>query len=391
MGKSYGLKEQKGSPYWYMRVSINHKEYLKSSGTTKKSEAKKIREKWVEELKKQVNFSTPGSSKVKINCIQMFGKYQQSVKNNWKNTQNPANAKKDFLRNVDYWVTAIGEKTFMNDIILEDIIQDYKENRQENGVSKKTINIEISFLRAAFKYLKKRKRYLMCDEPVWTDYIEKVTYDEDRSMSDEEICLLLTYAKPHALGPIFLRLVSGLRKFNSMNIFTEDIDWDKGYINLTIKGNKIYKLPLTLDLINLFSGKKIFINESDESHKARLKNMNLTQPGPIFLYNGKPIKSIRRAYKTAQKEAGFKKLYREHDTRHTTANLIGSAENVMKTFAHSDMKTSMIYLGQKHDLLTRSESIKKIGQRVDKIMDKNKNSKITITKNGRILGRGERI
>ena len=84
-------------------------------------------------------------------------------------------------------------------------------------------------------------------------------------------------------------------------------------------------------------------------------------------------------------------MYREHDTRHTTANLIGSAENVMKTFAHSDMKTSMIYLGQKHDLLTRSESIKKIGQRVDKIMDKNKNSKITITKNGRILGRGERI
>jgi len=384
-----GLKKRGGSPYWHMRTKLNYKEYQKSSGTTKRTEAKKIRDKWIEELKQQINFSTPGSTKVQIKCIQMFGMYQKKVRNNWKGNQHPENAKKDFLRNVDYWTTAIGEETYMNEIILEDIIQDYKENRQDNGISEKTINIEIGFLRAAYKNTKKRKKYLLCDEPVWTDYITKVVYDEDHSMTDREVGLILLKAKPHAQGPLFARFIGGLRKTDQMRTCVEDIDWERGYIKFTIKGNKYYELPLTDELIKLFSGQKIFENESDENHQARLKNMNLTQPGRIFLYKGKPFDSIRRTYKTTQRELGFKKIYREHDTRHTTANLIGDSEKVMKTYAHSDIKTSRIY--DKSDFIVRTESLKKIGDRVGQIVGQIKNEENDDAENGRIVGRGERI
>ena len=62
-------------------------------------------------------------------------------------------------------------------------------------------------------------------------------------------------------------------------------------------------------------------------------------------------------------------MYREHDTRHTTANLIGNSEHVMKTYGHSDINTSRIY--DQSDFKTRSDSLEKIGKLVYQIVYQN--------------------
>ena len=382
-----GIYQREGSPYWYMLTRIKGKIHSKSTGTIKKSEAKKIRRKWAEELRKNINI--PGNSKIKITCIEMFGLYQQSVHNNWKHNQHPDNTKKDFLRLVDYWVNFIGENTYMNEIILDDIIETYKNKRQDDGVKPRTINLEIGFLRQAYKRVKIRKKYFLCEEPNWTQFMSKKEKPIDRSMSDKDILIIYAAAKPHAKNVIYWRLVSGLRKFNSMQLTTEMIDWDKMQIVFKQKGNQEYILPITHEMENLLKGKKLYFSESEEDYQARLKCLNLTKPGSVFLYKGKPFKSIRRSYKTAQREGGTSKIYREHDTRHTTAHLIGNAEHVMKTYGHSDIETSRIY--DQTDLIVRTESLKKIGKRVHQIVHQSHSVKKVNKKNDRKHGRGERI
>jgi len=362
-----GIQEREGSPYWYLHTRIKGKLYKKSSGTTKYKEAREIRQEWIVDLKRQLK--TPTNTKQKLSCLELFSEYQETVEPNWENTQNPKSTKNDFLRNVQRWIDEIGQETFIHEVNLPGIIKKFINKRRKEGVKPKTINIEIAFLRQAYNDAKLSQKYLLGNEPIWKTFMFKKEKKIDRSMSKNEIVSMYQAAKPHAKNVIFWRLVSGLRKFNSMELTTQMINWDKMTITFIQKGNQEYILPLTHEMENLLKGKKLFPSESDEEHKARIQCLNLDKPGNVFLYNGKPIKSIRRAYKTAQKDAGFIKMYREHDTRHTTANLIGNSEHVMKTYGHSDINTSRIY--DQSDLKTRSDSLEKIGKLVYQIVYQN--------------------
>ena len=159
------------------------------------------------------------------------------------------------------------------------------------------------------------------------------------------------------------------------------INWDKMEIIFIQKGNRKHVVPITDEIEFLLKGRKLYPEETDEDHQARLNCLNLDKSGPVFLYKGKPFQDMRRAYKTAQKDAGLKITYTQHQTRHTAGDWIGNTRDSMKFFGHTNIKTTRKY-ERSTDFRIRTESAKKIGKKVSLIVSLIQNNKTDNSKNG---------
>ncbi len=370
-----------------MRVKVNGTLIRQSSGTQSKVEAKKIYEQWAAEQRKQ---NPKKIQKLKCKPETLFAEYGLIQKSKWRKHQNPKKSQQDFECNVRLWLEILDKNIPLDNVNLTSKINDHKIKRKDHkikntnrvGVKDKSINNEIDFLRAAFKHCLLIDKYELCKEPIWSKLKYKIPEsDEDKSISENDWGAIFHFAKPHVKNQMWFRQIEGLRKFNGTSLTTEMIDWDKMEINVVQKGDRKHVVPITDEIENLLKGNKLYDTETDKDHKARLKCLNLNKPGPVFLYKGKPFKDMRRAYKTAQKDAGLTKTYTQHQTRHTAGDWIGNSSDSMKFFGHTNIKTTRKY-ERSTDLRIRRESAKKIGKKVSLIVSLNQMRKNKALKNG---------
>lgn len=113
----------------------------------------------------------------------------------------------------------------------------------------------------------------------------------------------------------------------------DDVDFESQRIRVTRgKTGRVDYVPMNEDLRSLF-------------RDLRLKSAS--SKGHVFTYKGKPVRSVRRAFKTACEKAGIED-FRFHDLRHTCASHLimrgASLKEVQEHLGHTNIATTNRYL-----------------------------------------------
>lgn len=172
------------------------------------------------------------------------------------------------------------------------------------------------------------RRDLMVTNPASAVPLPNPHNERDRVLSDEEWARLYEVAKPHLKAVLLLAYQLGQRFGEIVNLTWDRVDLQRGFIKLRgidTKTKKPRQVPLTPDV-------KVALQDL-----AKVRRLNTNH---VFLYDGKPVKGIKRAFKTALKEAGIQD-FRFHDLRHCAAT------NLRR--AGVDTATAMQIVGHKSD------------------------------------------
>ncbi|MEQ8909397.1 MAG: site-specific integrase [Vicingaceae bacterium] len=204
-------------------------------------------------------------------------------------------------------------------------------SKRRKQVSNATVNRELAtlkhFLRKAefeweFEVGRVNFKYHMLKEPECR--VRYLTYEEAKK--------LINCASNHLKPVIKFALLTGLRSSNVLGLRWEQIDFESGLMNFKIKSNipggKRFSLPITNDI------------------KRLLSDLQPKEQGFIFMYKGKPMKSVQTSFKRALKRAKIED-FRFHDLRHTAATWLLQEgmplDMVQRILAHTKVTTTTKY------------------------------------------------
>ncbi|RKZ30366.1 hypothetical protein DRQ36_05840 [bacterium] len=244
---------------------------------------------------------------------------------------------------------------FFGDRLLSEItpqlIEEYKAKRLET-VKPASINRELATLSNMFT--KANQWQIVSVNPMKEVGKLKGPPGRIRYLSYDEIERLVNVSAPHLKPIIITALNTGMRKSEILNLRWENVDLERRVIIVReTKNNEIRILPINEPLYGVF-----------KTLPSRNKNEWIF-PGK----NGKPIGSVKTAFKTALRKSGIKDL-RFHDLRHTFASYLVmggvNLRTVQQLLGHKDIKMTMRYshLSKEHvkdavEILT--ESFPKVG------------------------------
>lgn len=172
------------------------------------------------------------------------------------------------------------------------------------------------------------RRGLLATNPASKVPMPNPQNERDRVLSDDEWPRLYDAAKPH-LKPILLLAYHLGQRFSEIVQLTWDrVDLRRGFILLRAVDTKTKtrrEVPLT-------PGVRLTLHEL-----AKVRRLETSR---VFLYRGKPIQRVSRAFKCALKEAGLDN-FRFHDLRHCAST------NLRR--AGVDTATAMQIIGHKSE------------------------------------------
>jgi len=259
---------------------------------------------------------------------------------------------------------------FFGDMVLTDIkpvdVEGFRaQRRKRDGTAPclQTINNDHIVLKHCLNVA--IRRGLMVTNPASAVPLPDPHNERDRVLSPDEWERLYAVAKPHLKPVLLLAYQLGQRFSEIINLTWDRVDLQRGFITLRAMDTKTKKprrVPLTPVV------------------KATLHDLakvrSLTTPN-VFLYEGKPLKGIKRAFKTALREAHIQD-FRFHDLRHcastnlrragvdtaTAMRIIGhKSEKMWKRYnaiEESDLlhAASKLHLYQSNTVLTPADSTK---------------------------------
>lgn len=189
-------------------------------------------------------------------------------------------------------------------------IGSYREQRlsedscRKNKTKPATINREVACLRHMLNLAKDDKLI----ESMPCDFKKIKSLDEnnvrERVLSSQEYEYLLTQCPLHTAQVVKMGYYTGMRFGEIITLKWDRIDIDSGMIRLRPEDTKTKKgrvVPLHPELIKM------------------LQDLPHHQSNRVFLFDGEPVKSIRKSFITACKNAGVEGLW-FHDFRHTAIN-----------------------------------------------------------------------
>lgn len=315
------ISKRNGKYYCRFQINGERHHYLCDGATTAK-EAEKIENAFKYKLLQQQNGVIPRDLKnITINkLLKIYLKYSETNKKSYASDASRTKLIKQYF----------GETTLIKDIQPEKI-EKFKDFLLRQNRSKMTVNRYLEQLKTAFKmaidngYLIKNPCQNIKKFPVKNYSV--------RYLKQEEEERLLKVLPDYLRKIVIVALNTGLRKSNILQLKWEQINFDFNFIEiLENKGNKHIVLPLNDCLSKLFK-------EVPENKRI----------GYVFINpeTGAPYKDIKRAWKTALKEAKIEN-FRFHDLRHTVGTRLANKNvpiNVIKEIlAHSDVKTTMRYV-----------------------------------------------
>jgi integrase len=197
------------------------------------------------------------------------------------------------------------------------LIEQYRARRR-NTVSRKgepmtpaSINRELACLKRMFNVARKGlivlKGGVPTDNPVSSVSLARENNTRDRVLSREEFDNLMAAAPTH-LRPILLTAYhTGMRKSEILRLTWDRVDLKACVIRLRPEDTKTEEgriIPLTKELSETLKNVTIYLDAAGH------------QVPYVFTYAGKGIRSVRRAFETACREAGITDTV-FHDLRHT--------------------------------------------------------------------------
>ena len=238
-----------------------------------------------------------------------------------------------------------GEK-FLSEIDYK-MLEDFRDGRKKTPTqhhterSKRTVNIEMAFLRRIFK---KALRWRMLERSPFEqgeDLFYKNTIRRERALTEDEVKRLIEACPAKAcngnLKPMVITAIyTGLRKSDIFNLEWRSVDLEKGLIRLVeAKTGKTRNIVLNRDMIILLQslpvkGKYIFPNR-----------------------NGKPFRDVKKSFLKALKKAGISQSEDRrqkivfHTLRHTCVSLLterGADTTMVKNYvAHASEEMTNHY------------------------------------------------
>jgi len=206
-------------------------------------------------------------------------------------------------------------------------IEEYRINRL-NSVTQSSVNRETIVLRHMFNTAINLGKLMQ--SPMRNIKQYKIQEHSIRVLTKEEETMLLAASCEHLKPIIITALNTGMRLGEILDLRWDNIDMDKDIITLThTKNNRIRYIPINNRL------------------KETLKYVIKVGSDKVFCdNNGRPMESIKTAFKNAVRRAGIKHI-RFHDLRHTFATrLIEKNINIVTVkdlLGHADIKTTMRY------------------------------------------------
>ncbi len=208
-------------------------------------------------------------------------------------------------------------------------VEDFRaERRKRDGSmpSLQTINNDHTVLKHCLNVA--IRRGLLTVNPAAQVPLPDPHNERDRVLSEEEWARLYDAATPHLKPVLLVAYHLGQRLGEIINTTWDRVDLQRGFITLRSTDTKTKKprqIPLTPTV------------RTTLTELSRVRRLDTNH---VFLYEGKPIKSIKTAFRTAKKIAGLKD-FRFHDLRHCAAT------NLRR--AGVDTATAMRIVGHKSE------------------------------------------
>jgi integrase len=214
------------------------------------------------------------------------------------------------------------------------LIEKYKQKRKEDGVSVRTINVELACLRHMFnmamRWGKAQKN------PLKEVKLFKETEGKDRILSPEEEVRLFDAIRSskrtlHLEPIVFTALATGMRKSEVLNLKWSNVDLVNRLI--VVEGTKsgyVRKIPMNTRLTEVLSSAK-----------------KISQAENVFVNErGEPYKSFRTSWDHVLQRAKIEDLT-FHSLRHTFGTRLGMAgvdvKTIQELMGHRDIKMTMRY------------------------------------------------
>jgi len=289
------IYKRASSPYWWYSFKFPRRpQVCASTKTTDKKSAEAVYHKIRAEFFERKNFKKPKKMTVTQLSDWCFDHY-------WK--QAVSNKKHDYRMKavVDYF-----GKEPADSLKPEDLLK-FRINRISAGVSKSTVNRELSYLRAAY-YKAMDNDNMLAENPVAKiEFYDEKESKRDRYLSQKEKDLLLSASDGDLHKIIFFALKSGMRQGEILGLKWEDMDLDRGHMKvISRKGKKIIIryvpiFPQIFDLLASLSRKGVGVFSKSNGD-------SLTRNGVVHSPFARLIKRL--------KIPNFK----FHDLRHTFAS-----------------------------------------------------------------------
>ena len=236
---------------------------------------------------------------------------------------------------------------YLSDIDLP-LIDAFKSLRQKT-VKNSTINRELTFLKTLINWAIDSDEYHY--ESLLPRRIKmlKESPGRLRYLSEEEMARIIKEAIPlHLKVYYILAFSTGMRKGEILGLQWKNIDLENGFIYVertkekeNTKSGKARGIAVDSSVCNVLRWWKEQIGKEYELER----NLKHYRP-PVDKTNVFTIKDIKRAHKTACKNAGIED-FRPHDCRHTAATLFRHTgtklDTLMEILGHSTIKLTMRY------------------------------------------------
>ena len=233
-------------------------------------------------------------------------------------------------------ITGLGGARLLHHITDADLAR-YVATRRSN-VSDSTVNRELAQFRAMNRKAKDLWNYVASPAVVGQHMLPEPAARTRYLDRADEADRLLDACAPHLRPVIVAALATGLRRGNLLALDWSQVDLRHRVITVMVKSRKPGGKALTVPIIAPLM--------------VELMALGPKQNGPVFLRKGKPLGSVKTAFRAACRRAGVTG-FRFHDLRHTCASWLIQAgvplDVIQAILGHAHISTTQRYAHQRAD------------------------------------------
>lgn len=226
----------------------------------------------------------------------------------------------------------------------------YKTLRAEDGVKKRTVNIELLMWSSLMRFATEQLGIAIGDRPQL--YQRKQTRPPDKQpLTADETFRLLEQLQGDKKTIAMLYAFCGLRRDEALNLTRGQVELDRGMLHIKGKGDKDRLVPVVGDSL-----RDALIVACEGKQRA---DFLFTHPK-----TGNPYKNIKKSLIGAAKRAGINKPVYNHLLRHSAAtNAVIAGVNIralQTILGHSDIRTTELYTHMAAEII-QAEALKMSG------------------------------